>query len=153
MNNVTQHPACRPVPALECVDCLDRAVENICAAASMLHTIAKRTRQPVTPEWLCLVARVTHSMAEDIDYTADLWHGLPADSLLAADHKCIAEHVANLRQQADRLEAVIDLIDVCAPSREGIADLTARLLETAQALHQTTEAAWAACRTQPAPAA
>lgn len=153
MNNIVQHPACRPVPAVECVDCLDQAVETIRAGASMLYALAKHTRQPITAAWLDHVARVAHTMIDDIDYTADLWHHLPADPLLAADHATIGKHLAELRQHADRLDGWSIIADECPPSRAAVADLTGCLLAAAEALGEAVEAAWSACRTQPAPAA
>lgn len=150
---VTQHPACRPVPAVECVDCLTQAVENIRAAADMLHTLARHTRQPIKAAWLDIVASVMGTVADDIDHTVDLWHHLPADPLPAADHATIGKHLAELREHADLLDGWSIVADECPPSRAAVADLTARLLADAEALGEAVEAAWGACRTQPAPAA
>jgi hypothetical protein len=151
--DITQHPACRPVPAVQCVDCLDQAVETIRAGASMLYALAKHTRQPIKAAWLDIVARVTETLIDDADHTADLWRHLPADPLPAADHATIGAHLAELRQHADRLDGWSIMADECPPSRAAVADLTARLLAAAEALGEAVEAAWSASPTQPAPAA
>lgn len=153
MNNVTQHPACRSLLALECVDSIGLMLEDIRASAAMLHTIATRTRQPVTPPPLYFVGRVAQTMANDIDHTADLWRRLPVEALPAADHEVIRAHVASIRRHAADLGDVGDTADLCAPSSQGVAALTARLLDAAEAVQHATNAAWSACRAQPEPAA
>ena len=151
--SITQHPACRPLLALECVDSIGLALEDIRASAAMLHTLTKCTRQPVTPPPLHFVGRIAQTMANDLDHTADLWRRLPVEALPAADHEVIAAHIASIRRHAANLGDVGDTAYVCAPSSQGVAALTARLLDAAEAVQQATNAAWTACRAQPEPAA
>lgn len=151
--NITQHPACRSVPALDCVDANNASVEDIRAAASLLHTLARHTRRPITPAWLDHVAGVSQAQADDIEYTIDLWRRLPADPLLAADYQAIAEQVASMRRHAKHLAACGDVAATCPPSREHVADALTDLLATAEVLHQATSAAWTACRAGSGPAA
>lgn len=151
--DITPHPACRPVPAMECADVNNASVEDIRAAASLLHTIARHTRQPITPTWLYFVARVGQAQADDIEYTADLWRRLPVEPLPAADHQAIVEHVANIRRLAKHLATWGDGADICPPSREHVADALTDWLATAGALNQAISAAWTACRAGPDPAA
>ena len=153
MNNVTQHPACRPVPAVDCVDAIDCSVENIRDAASMLHTIARHTRQAITAAWLYHVAQIGQAQADDIDYTVDLWRSLAIDPLPGTHQAVIGHQVARIRQHAHHLAAVGDDANICPPSRAHVAGVVEQLLEAVEALRQASDAAWAACRTQPAPAA
>ena len=153
MNNVTQHPACRPLLALECLDSIGLTLDDIRASAGMLHTIATHTRQPVTQRPLHFLARFGEAVADDLDRTADLWRRLPVEALPAADHEVIRAHVATIRRQAANLGDVGDTAYVCGPSSQGVAALTARLLDAAEAVRQATNAAWSACRAQPEPAA
>lgn len=151
--DITQHPACRPVTALSCVDANNASAADICAAASLLYTIVRHTRRPIAQAWLYHTAKVVQTQADDIGYTTDLWRRLPADPLPAADHQAITGHAASLRRHARHIAAISDSADTCPPSRRHVADALASLLATAGALRQATEAAWTACRPDPDPAA
>ncbi|MDD3651190.1 hypothetical protein [Immundisolibacter sp.] len=153
MSNVIDHPAAQPVPAVDCTDAMQASVADLRAAAGLLHTVARHTRQPLDPEALFFVARVASAQADDLDYIADLWRRLPADPLLPDHRAAIAGHVATLRQHAEHLGDCGDVADTCPPSRAHVAATCAALLATADALSTGNEAAWTACRTQPAPAA
>lgn len=150
---ITLHPACRPALALSCVDAIEASAEDVRADASMLYVIAKWPRQPLLPVWVSHVARTAQAMAGDIAHTVGLWRCLPVDPLPAAHRDAVARHVANIRRHAHHVAAIGDAADACPPHRGYLAGVLAALLAAAEALRQTAEAAWIACRAQPDPAA
>lgn len=150
--DITQHPACPPVNALNCVDNINLSIEHAIGNVELLRTVLADTRQPVPPRWLYSAAAHLRIEADDIALGIDLWRRVPVAALPDADCQAIERQLAAVIRHVEGLERCADHAASVQVDRDFMLAIVGRLLAALKTLARRAQAAWTACQ-PPAPAA
>lgn len=144
MTNITNHPTCQHVSALDCVDVAQLAIESIAGLAGLLRQAIVHGA-PLGVSELAAVSNTVLRDADRLDAAFALWCRLPADSLPKRLQRSLQRRVDTLRQQADFLGHAAMLAESgTPPTADQLATFASRLLGLTESLHQAVSAAQAA---------